>query len=104
MLDHPVDTPHRPGPPKRPHGRVVEELGVHHDILVVHPEQARQLRTAYAEGLDDMLASAGFTTGMFSNPRVPIGLAFVAQKGMVGTVGFESAGLVVEVYDGGAGQ
>jgi len=77
----------------------LEELGVHHDILIVHPEQARQLRTAYAEGLDDMLASAGFTEGMFANPRVPIGTAFVAQKGMVGTVGFESAGLVVEVYD-----
>lgn len=77
----------------------LEELGVHHDILVVHPEQARQLRTAYAEGLDDMLTSAGFTEGMFANPRVPIGVAFVAQEGMVGTVGFESAGLVVEVYD-----
>lgn len=55
----------------------------------MHPEQARQLRTAYAENLDDMLASAGFTGGMFSNPRVPAGTAFVAQAGMVGTVGFE---------------
>jgi hypothetical protein len=77
----------------------LEELGVHHDILIVHPEQAKQLRVAYAEGLDDALKSAGFSEGMFSNPRVPEGTAFVTQKGMVGTVGFESAGLVVEVYD-----
>jgi hypothetical protein len=68
----------------------LEELGVTHDILVVHPEQARQLRTAYAEALDDMLASAGFTNGMFSNPRIPAGTAFVAQAGMVGQVGWES--------------
>ena len=67
----------------------LEELGITHDTLVVHPEQARQLRTAYAENLDDMLASAGFTGGMFSNPRIPAGTAFVAQGGMVGTVGFE---------------
>lgn len=76
----------------------LEELGVVHDTLIVHPEQARQLRTAYAEALDDMLASAGFTNGMFSNPRIPAGTAFVAQGGMVGTVGFEAA-LTVEVYD-----
>jgi hypothetical protein len=76
----------------------LEELGVRHDTLVVHPEQARQLRTAYAENLDDMLASAGFTGGMFANPRIPAGTAFVAQGGMVGTVGFEVP-LTVEVYD-----
>jgi hypothetical protein len=76
----------------------LEELGVRHDILIVHPEQARQLRTAYAENLDDMLASAGFTGGMFANPRIPAGTAFVAQGGMVGTVGFEVP-LTVEVYD-----
>jgi hypothetical protein len=76
----------------------LEELGVTHDTLIVHPEQARQLRTAYAENLDDMLASAGFTGGMFANPRIPAGTAFVAQGGMVGTVGFEAA-LTVEVYD-----
>ncbi|MDA4110188.1 major capsid protein [Mycolicibacterium holsaticum] len=76
----------------------LEELGVTHDTLLVHPEQARQLRTAYAEDLDDMLASAGYTEGMFANPRIPAGTAFVAQGGMVGTVGFEAA-LTVEVYD-----
>jgi hypothetical protein len=65
----------------------------------VHPEQARQLRTAYAEALDDMLASAGFTGGMFANPRIPAGTAFVAQGGMVGTIGFESAGLVVDTWE-----
>ncbi|MDT5007137.1 MAG: hypothetical protein QOJ24_4313 [Mycobacterium sp.] len=35
---------------------------------------------------------------MFANPSIPTGTAFVAQGGMVGTVGFESA-LTVEVYD-----
>ena len=77
----------------------LEELGVHHDLLVVHPEQARQLRTAYAEDLDAMLESAGFTNGMFANPRVPIGTAYALQQGMVGTIGWESAGLVTDVID-----
>ncbi|MGA5465580.1 major capsid protein [Mycobacterium sp. NPDC050041] len=77
----------------------LEELGVRHDLLVVHPEQARQLRTAYAEDLDAALESAGFAEGMFANPRVPIGTAYTLQQGMVGTIGWESAGLVVEVVD-----
>lgn len=77
----------------------LEELGVMHDLLIVHPEQARQLRTAYAENLDAALESAGFTNGMFSNPRVPIGVAYTVQQGMVGTIGWESAGLVTEVID-----
>jgi hypothetical protein len=74
------------------------ELGVVFDTLLVAPAQARALRTAYAENLDAMLESAGFTEGMVSNPRIPTGTAFVAQGGMVGTVGFE-APLTVEVYD-----
>lgn len=77
----------------------LEELGVEHDLLVLHPEQARQLRTAYAEDLDDMLASAGFENGMFANPRVPIGTAYAVQQGMVGSIGWESTGLVTEVID-----
>lgn len=75
----------------------LEELGVKHDLLVVHPEQARQLRTAYAESLDDMLASAGFTEGMFVNPRLPAGTVYVCQAGNVGTVGFEVP-LTVETW------
>lgn len=74
----------------------LEELGVTLGLLIVHPTQARQLRTAYAEGLDDMLTSAGLE--MFSNPRIPEGEALVVESGMVGTVGFE-APLTVEVYD-----
>jgi hypothetical protein len=65
----------------------LEELGVVHDLLVVHPEQARQLRVAYAEHLDDMLKSAGLE--MFSNPRIAAGTAYVLEKGAVGTIGFE---------------
>ncbi|ORW02480.1 major capsid protein [Mycobacterium kyorinense] len=74
----------------------LEELGVTHDTLLVHPSQARALRQAYAENLGAMLESAGLE--MFSNPRIPEGTGFVAQGGMVGTVGFETA-LTVEVYD-----
>lgn len=77
----------------------LEELGVKHDLLIVHPEQARQLRVSYSENLDAALESAGFTNGMFASPRVPIGTAYAMQQGMVGTVGWESAGLVVEVID-----
>lgn len=77
----------------------LEELGVKHDLLIVHPQQALHLRTAYAENLDAMLESAGFTEGMFANPRVPIGVAYTLQQGMVGTIGWESAGLVTDVID-----
>ncbi|OJZ75695.1 hypothetical protein BRW65_03935 [Mycobacterium paraffinicum] len=74
----------------------LEELGVVHDTLLVHPSQARALREAYAENLGAMLESAGLT--MFSNPRIPAGTAYVCQGGMVGTVGFEAA-LTVDVID-----
>ncbi|MBZ4509120.1 hypothetical protein GBO22_02555 [Mycobacterium avium subsp. hominissuis] len=75
----------------------LEELGVTHDLLVVHPEQAKQLRTAYADHLDDMLASAGFTNGMFVSPRLPAGTAYVCQQGNAGVVGFEVP-LTVETW------
>jgi hypothetical protein len=65
----------------------LQELGVRHNALIVHPEQADQLRVAYAEGLDDMLKSAGLQ--LFSNPRVPAGDVYVCEKGNVGVVGFE---------------
>lgn len=77
----------------------LEELGVTHDLLVVHPEQARQLRTANGPDLDAALESAGFTEGMFANPRTPTGTAWTLQAGKVGTIGWESAGLVTEVID-----
>lgn len=67
----------------------LEELGVQHDLLIVHPNQAEALRTAYAEDLDRMLTSAGFTEGMFVSARIPAGTVYVCQKGNVGTVGFE---------------
>ena len=77
----------------------LEELGVRHDLLVVAPEQARQLRVSYGPDLDAALESAGFTNGIFASPRVPIGVAYTIQQGMVGTIGWESAGLVTEVID-----
>ncbi|WP_024448083.1 major capsid protein [Mycolicibacterium iranicum] len=77
----------------------LEELGVQHDLLVVHPTQAKQLRTAYGADLDAALESAGFTNGMFSNPRIPAGTAYAVQEGEVGTIGWESAGLVVDIID-----
>lgn len=74
----------------------LEELGVVHDLLIVHPTQAAELRRAYAEGLDAMLKSAGLE--MFVNPRVTEGDAWVVQRGNVGVVGFEVP-LTVEVFD-----
>jgi hypothetical protein len=65
----------------------LQELGVHHDLLIVHPNQAAALRTAYAETLDLMLKSANLE--MFSNPRMAPGSAYVCERGQVGTVGFE---------------
>jgi hypothetical protein len=51
----------------------LEELGVRHDALLVHPSQARALRQAYADNLDAMLASAGLE--LVVNPRIPAGTA-----------------------------
>jgi hypothetical protein len=65
----------------------LQELGVKHNLLIVHPNQAAALRTAYAENLDDMLKSAGLE--LFANPRVTAGVAYVCERGQVGTVGFE---------------
>lgn len=65
----------------------LDEMSVVLDTLVLAPQQARQLRTAYAENLAAMLTSAGLT--MYVNPRVPNGTAYLAQGGEVGTVGFE---------------
>ncbi|WP_328856365.1 hypothetical protein OG579_13685 [Williamsia herbipolensis] len=73
----------------------LQELGVHHNLLVVHPNQAHALRTAYGDNLDNMLTSAGVE--LFSNPRMTAGVAYVCEKGEVGTVGFEVA-LTVESY------
>jgi hypothetical protein len=65
----------------------LDELGVILDTLLLHPNQARALRVAYAENLGAMLESAGLT--MFANPRIPAGTAYLVQGGQVGTVGFE---------------
>lgn len=75
---------------------IFEELGVVHDLLLVHPTQAAELRRAYADGLDSMLKSAGLE--MFASARVPEGDPYVVEKGNVGVVAFETA-LTVEVAD-----
>lgn len=74
----------------------LEELGVTHDLLVVHPNEAHSLRVAYGDGLDAMLKSAGVS--LFANPRVAAGTAWAVQAGSVGTVGFEAA-LSVDRWD-----
>lgn len=74
----------------------LEELGVTHDLLVVHPNEAHSLRVAYGDGLDAMLKSAGVT--LFANPRVAAGTGWAVQAGSVGTVGFE-APLTVDKWD-----
>lgn len=74
----------------------LEELGVTHDLLVVHPNEAHSLRVAYGDGLDAMLKSAGVS--LFANPRVTAGTAWAVQAGAVGTVGFE-APLTVDKWD-----
>lgn len=65
----------------------LQELGVKHDLLIVHPNQAHALRVAYGDKLDDMLKSAGL--GLFANPRMTPGVAYAVERGQVGTVGFE---------------
>ena len=65
----------------------LEELGNVADTLLVHPAQARALRTGYAGDLPGVLESAGLT--MVSNPRIAEGTAYVVAAGAVGTIGFE---------------
>lgn len=72
----------------------LDELGNVADTLIVHPSEARALRTAYAGDLPSVLESAGLT--MVSNARVAEGTAYVVAAGAVGTVGFEVP-LTVEV-------
>lgn len=74
----------------------LQELGVKHDLLVVHPNEAHSLRVAYGDKLQAMLDSAGVE--LFSNPRVTAGTAWAVEKGMVGTVGFEFP-LTVEAWE-----
>lgn len=75
----------------------LDELGVTLDTLLVHPSQSRALKTAYGPDLAAVLESAGLT--MYANPRIANGTAYVVEGGQVGTVAFESAGLVVDTWE-----
>lgn len=66
----------------------LQEVGVKFDLLVVHPNEAAALRTAYRQFLADALQSAGLD--MFVSPRITAGTAYLAVKGQVGVVGFET--------------
>lgn len=74
----------------------LQELGVKHDLLIVHPNQAFALSVAYGENLSKVLESADLE--LFSSPRVTAGVAYAVQKGQAGVVGFEVP-LNVETYD-----
>ena len=74
----------------------LQELGIVHDLLVLHPNQEHALNVAYGDKLADMLTSAGVTK--FVSPRVQAGTAYAVQKGEAGVVGFETP-LRVESYD-----
>lgn len=65
----------------------LQELGVNHNLLVMHPNEAHALRVAYGDNLQAMLDSAGVS--LFANPRVAAGTAWAVESGMVGTLGFE---------------
>lgn len=74
----------------------LQELGVRHNLLLVHPNEAHSLRVAYGDKLDAMLSSAGVK--MFANPRIAAGIGWAVESGQVGTVGFESP-LTVDVWE-----
>lgn len=74
----------------------LDEMGIVLDKLIVSPGGARALRTAYGRDLAAVLESAGLT--MVSNPRIPDGVAYVVQSGMVGTIAFESP-LTVDAWE-----
>lgn len=74
----------------------LQELGVKHNLLVLHPNEAHSLRVAYGDKLQAMLDSAGVS--MFTNPRVTSGTGWAIESGQVGTVGFEEP-LTVDVWE-----
>lgn len=74
----------------------LQELGVKHDLLVVHPNEAHSLRVAYGDKLQAMLDSA--KVSLYANPRIAPGTGWAIQNGQVGTVGFE-APLTVDVWE-----
>ena len=74
----------------------LQELGVKHNLLIVHPNEAHSLRVAYGSKLDEMLKSAGLE--LFANPRMAAGAAYVCERGNVGVVGFEKP-LTVDTWD-----
>lgn len=75
----------------------LQELGIVHDTLIVHPEQAHNLRSAYGDNLQAMLDSTGLT--LVSNARVPAGTGYVTKKGEAGVVGYERALTVETIPD-----
>jgi len=74
----------------------LQELGIVHDLLVLHPNQEHALNVAYGDKLAAMLESAGLTK--FVSSRVESGTGYAVAKGQAGVVGFEST-LTVESYD-----
>ncbi|MBM4726054.1 hypothetical protein ERC79_02595 [Rhodococcus sp. ABRD24] len=74
----------------------MQELGVVHDLLVMHPTQEHALNVAYGDKLAAMLESAGVSK--FVTPRVQPGVAYALKKSEAGVVGFETP-LTVESYD-----
>ncbi|MDH6245747.1 major capsid protein [Mycobacterium sp. OTB74] len=65
----------------------LQELGSKYNLLIVHPEEANSLRSAYADKLSLMLESAGIE--MFVSARLTAGEAWLCDRGNVGIIGFE---------------
>lgn len=63
------------------------ELGISYDFYVVNPTQMHALTLAYGQGLNDVLSNSGVTLRV-SN-RVPAGVAYGVQRGMVGEMRVE---------------
>lgn len=74
----------------------LQELGVKHNLLILHPNESHSLRVAYGDKLEAMLKSAGVS--LEDNPRVQAGTGWAVERGMVGTVGFESP-LTVDAWE-----
>lgn len=75
----------------------LQELGIKHDLLVLHPNELHALKVVYGEDLDAILKSNGFTNGTFTSPRITPGTGYAVAKGQAGSVGFEFP-LTVRTY------
>jgi hypothetical protein len=64
------------------------ELGIQFDTMLVNPVQLHSLRLFYEDGLEQMLADAGYDD-LYASNRVPVGSSYAIASGQLGEMRVE---------------